>query len=153
MCNQSREIYPQCGHIEEFTKTTSGCRAGWDANTETCLADNLVFHTIYIDKPPLCPECFHEEEAKIDEIFVEEIEEIETDIEQAEQDLRKEDIRCAFGIKQALDNVVEVKKECQKHDKETDWLTGKIQQCRDHLEEVYQSKMRRLGRFRRKQGL
>ena len=153
MCNQSREIYIQCGHVEEFTKTTSGCKAGWDPTTETCLANNLIFHTIRVDKPPLCPECFHKEEAKIDQIYIEEVEELETEIEQAEQDLRKEDILYSFAIKQALDSVVQVEDECQKHDKETDWLTGKIQQCRDHLEEVFQSRMRRLGRFRRKQGL
>ena len=78
MCNQSREIYVQCGHIEEFSKTTSGCKAGgagWDPTAETCLADNLVIHTIRIDKPPLCPDCFHKEESEINEIFVEEIEE------------------------------------------------------------------------------
>ena len=153
MCNQSREVYTQCGHVEDFTKTTSACKAGWDADTETCLANNLVFHTVYVDSPPLCPDCFHEKEAKINEIFVEEIEELEAEIEQAELDLRKEDIRYTFGIKKALENVVEVEEECQKHDKETDWLGGKIQQCRDHLEEVFQSRLRRLGRFRNRQGM
>ena len=153
MCNQTQEIYSQCGHIEPFTKTTSGCRAGWDAVLEECRGNNLVVHTIRIDKPPLCPDCFHEKEKELHSIFDEEIEEIEADFAEAEQNAKEEEFRHTFKMKMLQGNRDKSHEQFCDHIVEMARLGKLLALCQDHLKEVYQSKERRLQRFRERQGM
>lgn len=90
---------------------------------------------------------------ELNDIFLEEIAEIEADIELAEQNLHDEIVLHGFKMKLLLDFPEKAEVQSRKHDKDMEELGATLAMCKGHLEEVYGSRERRLGRFSARQGL